>query len=79
VLENARYQVIVADRGAAALALLERHSDVDLLLTDVVMPEMLGPELVAEASRRRPDLKVLYIGRRCARRSTPAPTTAACS
>jgi signal transduction histidine kinase len=61
VLESAGYEVMVADRGAAALELLESRPDVDLLLTDVVMPEMLGPELVAEASRRRPDLKILYM------------------
>jgi PAS domain S-box-containing protein len=61
VLETAGYDVMVADRGAAALEILEERPDVDLLLTDVVMPEMLGPELVAEASRRLPDLKILYM------------------
>jgi PAS domain S-box-containing protein len=61
VLESAGYNIMVADRGAAALAILDGHPDVDLLLTDVVMPEMLGPELVAEATRRRPDLKTLYM------------------
>jgi PAS domain S-box-containing protein len=61
VLETAGYRVVVADRGAAALTLLDRHPDVELLLTDVVMPEMLGPELVAEASKRHPDVKILYM------------------
>ena len=48
--------------GAAALALAEHQlADVDLLLTDVVMPEMSGPVLADLLQRRFPKLKVLYV------------------
>ena len=43
----------------AALALLTT-ADVDLVITDVVMPDLTGPELVAEIHRHRPGLPVVY-------------------
>ncbi|MGA9824046.1 MAG: ATP-binding protein, partial [Methylocystis sp.] len=54
------YQVIVAEDGKKALALLDANPGVSLLFTDVVMPEMSGRELAKEALSRRPDLKVVY-------------------
>jgi CheY-like chemotaxis protein len=55
------YRVLTAPSGAAALDLLERSSDIDLLFTDVVMPGGLnGRQLAEEAVRRRPRLKVLF-------------------
>ena len=47
--------------GRPARDLRGDRAAVDLLLTDVVMPEMLGPELAVEASGRRPGLRVLYM------------------
>jgi len=56
------YQVLEAVDAHDALRLLHDHShDVDLLVTDVVMPGMDGRELVEAARSRRPSLKVLYI------------------
>ena len=47
--------------GREALEVLRQRSEIDLLFTDVVMPGgMFGPELAREASRLRPELKVLF-------------------
>ena len=54
------YKVIVADDAKKALALLDANPGVNLLFTDVVMPEMSGRELAKEALSCRPDLKVVY-------------------
>ena len=54
------YQVLEADGGAAALRILDTHPEIDLLFTDVVMPEINGRKLADEALKRRPDLKVLF-------------------
>ena len=54
------YEVITAACGSTALAILESGERVDLLFTDVVMPEgMSGPELAEAARRVNPELKVL--------------------
>ncbi|HYI83303.1 MAG TPA: response regulator, partial [Acetobacteraceae bacterium] len=61
VLTELGYRVLEADGARAALRLLDTHGDeVDLLFTDVVMPEVNGRRLADEALRRRPGLKVLF-------------------
>jgi CheY-like chemotaxis protein len=62
-LEEQGYRVLSAGNGRAALHLLESRpaQPVDLLVTDVVMPEMGGRELVERAVQLRPDLEVLFI------------------
>ncbi len=61
VLEGDGKRVLDAADGRAALQVLEREGGaVDLLITDVVMPGMNGPELVEEVTRRWPDLRVVY-------------------
>ena len=59
-LRDLNYTVLHADGGAKALRMLDEHPGVNLLLTDIVMPEMNGRQLADEARRRRDDLKVLY-------------------
>jgi two-component system NtrC family sensor kinase len=59
-LRDLGYQVLLAEDGHAALGILERGTDVDLLFTDVVMPKGLrGDELARRARRFRPDLKII--------------------
>ena len=54
------YAVLVANEGAAALEILRRDPEIDILFTDVVMPKgMNGVELAGHARALRPDLKVL--------------------
>ena len=59
-LNELGYRVLEADNAASALQLLERHDDISLLFTDVVMPEVNGRKLAEEAIRRRPGLRVLF-------------------
>ncbi|EZP55525.1 cell cycle two-component system response regulator CpdR [Sphingomonas sp. RIT328] len=59
-LERAGYAVAAVDRGTAAIPLLERES-FDLLLTDIVMPEMDGIELARRAAELVLGLRVMFI------------------
>ena len=62
VLVRAGYQVLEARSGGDALAVAERYEGhIDLLVSDVVMPEMGGPELGGALRGRRPDLRLLYM------------------
>jgi CheY-like chemotaxis protein len=62
VLENAGYTVLAAADGPTALAAAEHHGGpIQLLLTDVVMPQMSGPELVERLRRERPELRALLM------------------
>ena len=59
-LEQAGYAVDAVDRGTAALPLIEQ-TDYDLLLSDIVMPEMDGIELAQRCSETSPRTKVMFI------------------
>jgi PAS domain S-box-containing protein len=62
LLQEHGYTVVVADDGKSALEWLESHPDpIDLLLTDVVMRRMSGPELAERLSGSHPTLKVVYM------------------
>ena len=60
VLEAAGHRVLEAANGDEALALASEQS-IDLVLTDVLMPGMTGPMVVAKLRKDRPDLFVLYM------------------
>ena len=55
------YKVITAGNGEEALEIIGRGDEIDLLVSDVVMPGMDGPTVVAEARKTRPDLKILFM------------------
>ena len=59
-LENAGYEVVAVDRGTHALPLLESQR-FDLLLSDIVMPEMDGIELAQRCAEVSPATKVMFI------------------
>ena len=55
------YTVLTAENGEAALEILAREENIDLMISDVVMPMMDGPTTVREARKTRPDLPILFI------------------
>ncbi len=59
-LTNAGYEVVAVDRGTAAVPLLEEQH-FDLLLSDIVMPEMDGIELAQRCAELSPRTKVMFI------------------
>ncbi|GID29771.1 PAS domain-containing hybrid sensor histidine kinase/response regulator [Paractinoplanes brasiliensis] len=62
VLTRAGYHVLAATDGAEAIHLAQTHSGpIHLLLTDVIMPRMMGNEVAARVRQRRPGIPVLYM------------------
>ena len=62
VLRSHGYQVHSAVDGAQALSIIEQHAgEIQLLITDVIMPRMMGSEVAARITALRPSIKVLYI------------------
>ena len=62
VLERSGYRVLLARNGNEALEVCGSHrGPVHLMLTDITMPQMSGPELAREAASRFPGLKIAYI------------------
>jgi CheY-like chemotaxis protein len=62
VLREHGFQVVVSQNVSQAVALCQQRAmPIDLLLTDVVMPDMSGPELAEELGKLRPGLKVVYM------------------
>jgi PAS domain S-box-containing protein len=62
ILSDHGHRVLTARHGRDALRSMEQHGrSIDLVITDVVMPEMGGGELVERLTAMQPDLKVLYI------------------
>jgi two-component system cell cycle sensor histidine kinase/response regulator CckA len=61
-LSSRGYTVLEAGNGVEAIKVLEeRQNDVDLVVSDVVMPEMDGPTLLKELRKRKPDLKIIFV------------------
>jgi two-component system, cell cycle sensor histidine kinase and response regulator CckA len=61
LLRRQGYTVLVAANADEALQLFERNPDIDVLLTDVVMPGASGLELTRQLVERQPGLKVIYM------------------
>jgi PAS domain S-box-containing protein len=61
LLERQGYTVLIAGDAAEAFRLADDHPSIDLLLTDVVMPGLSGPEMTRQLLAGRPTLKVIYM------------------
>jgi len=59
-LERSGYEVVAVDRGTEAAPLLDKEH-FDLLLTDIVMPEMDGIELAQHCAKVSPETEVMFI------------------
>lgn len=61
-LKGSGYAILEARDGIEALQVAQQHhGEIDLLLTDVVMPRMGGPELAIRLANLRPQMKVIYM------------------
>jgi two-component system cell cycle sensor histidine kinase/response regulator CckA len=61
-LSRQGYEVLEAGTGAEALELMQREQRrVDLVVSDVIMPEMDGPTLLKELRKSKPDLKFIFV------------------
>jgi signal transduction histidine kinase/CheY-like chemotaxis protein len=62
ILDANGYEVLIAGSGLEAIRLAEEHTGaIDVLLTDVVMPQMLGREVADRVAARRANLRVLFM------------------
>jgi PAS domain S-box-containing protein len=62
ILTRSGFRVLEAEHGADALRVAAAHDgNIDLLVTDVLMPGIRGPELVEELTIRSPEIRVLYM------------------
>ena len=62
MLEQNGYQVLEASHGEEALSICEQHAGtIDLMLTDVVMPHMSGPQLAKRLRSVLPGLPIVYM------------------
>src|SRR5262245_47733775 len=60
-LETLGYQALAVEGGRAAIEMVDKNSNIDMMLIDVAMPEMNGVEAVAEILKRRPSTPFLYM------------------
>jgi two-component system, cell cycle sensor histidine kinase and response regulator CckA len=60
-LDSAGYRVLAAAGGWEAIREFEAGEEVELLLTDVIMPDLTGPVLAERLRAKKPDLRVLFI------------------
>jgi two-component system cell cycle sensor histidine kinase/response regulator CckA len=62
MLEGLSYTVLTAGNGKEALQLFQnRHTDIDLILSDVVMPELSGPALVRQLREQGYDVRAVLM------------------
>jgi two-component system cell cycle sensor histidine kinase/response regulator CckA len=60
-LSSRGYTVLEASNGVEAIEAFTRHGHVDLVVSDVVMPEMDGPTLLKELRQRDPNVKIIFV------------------
>ena len=62
ILKSNGYEVVLASNGVEALRVCEKHGGkIDLVVTDVIMPNMNGPELAQHARRMYPEVQVVFM------------------
>jgi CheY-like chemotaxis protein len=61
MLSEHGYNVLLADRGEQAIELAAEHAPIDVLVTDVDLPQMSGPELVGKLQTKLPALEVIFL------------------
>ena len=61
ILSGSGYEVVDADTPEQAVQIMEKNRDFDLLVTDVVMPNVSGRELASRLTERQPGLRVLFM------------------
>jgi len=60
-LEFLNYRTLTAAHGLEALQLLEKHAEIALILSDIVMPEMGGPELLATLQAKGARTRIIFL------------------
>jgi len=60
-VEELGHKAVACANPLEAETLVERHGGFDLILSDVLMPELTGPEMVAQLKQRWPELSVLFV------------------
>lgn len=60
-MREAGYRTVVASDGPDAIDMASKLTSLDMLVTDVMMPEMTGDELAPRLRQNQPSLKVLYL------------------
>ena len=62
ILRRANYNVLEAENGEAALKISDSHPEkIDLLLSDMYMPGLRGPEVAEALAPKRPGIRVLFM------------------
>ena len=62
ILEKDGLTVIEASNGREALLLSQQHAGpIELMATDIIMPDMSGPQIAKQLTALRPDMKVLFL------------------
>lgn len=61
VLRSLGYNVVTATDGAEAMKAVKTNANINLIVTDVVMPKMGGFEMVNELAKTRPDIEVIFM------------------
>jgi len=61
-LSNKGYKIVEASNAEEALEVMQTHgAEIDIIITDVIMPGMNGPSLIAEIQKKHPRVKVIFM------------------
>jgi CheY-like chemotaxis protein len=78
ILRRANYDVVEAEDGAAGVRIAESHPGaIDLVITDMFMPGMMGPEMVRKLMVMRPGIRALFMSGYADKDSTSGVPTGA--